>query len=142
MMWTYLLINFFAVIIPVVFSFHPKLNFYKNWKYFFLANLVISAIFIAWDMLFTHWGIWGFIPKYLIGINIINLPLEEVLFFIFIPFSCLFTYHCFQVLFNFNSKKKTIDLIVFSFSSILFFTGILNLDKIYTSTTFISLSIV
>ena len=45
-------------------------------------------------------GIWGFNPQYLSGIYISNLPLEEVLFFFCIPFSCTFTYFALQYFFG------------------------------------------
>ncbi len=43
-------------------------------------------------MAFTHLKVWSFNPQYLIGITLVNLPLEEVLFFLVVPFSCIFVY--------------------------------------------------
>jgi len=95
--YTYLLVDFFTVIVPFLASFHPKLQFWKNFKAFFPANFIISAAYILWDVWFTDKGVWGFNPDYLVGIYLFNLPIEEVLFFICIPYSCIFSYHCFGV---------------------------------------------
>ncbi len=43
-------------------------------------------------MAFTHLKVWSFNPQYLIGITLVNLPIEEVLFFLVVPFSCIFVY--------------------------------------------------
>ena len=40
----YLLIDFCTVIVPFLFSFHPKLQFYKQFKAFFLSSVVVEAI--------------------------------------------------------------------------------------------------
>ena len=98
-------------------------------------------IFIPWDIWFTEMGIWGFNEYYISGVYFFNLPLEECLFFIFIPFCCIFTYHVVWTLSvdkSFKSMKNT----SFTLSIILFFAGVFWMDKLYTFYTFIGLSIV
>lgn len=136
----YLLINFFTVIVPFLFSFHPKLNFYKLFKSFFIANGLVAIIFISWDVAFTKMGIWGFNPDYVTGIYFFNLPIEEVLFFICIPYACVFTYHCLMLFFKPEWPVKIENTFILLLSIFLLITGIRFYNHLYTSTTFISLA--
>ena len=140
MKWLYLLIDIFTVIIPLLFSFHPKLNFYINWKPFFLANIIVSIIFIAWDILFIKLGVWEFNQNYISGVYLFNLPVEEILFFICIPFACVFTYHCICLFIKFKWRGRMQNLFVLLVSPALFIAGVYYHSKLYTTTTFISLA--
>jgi lycopene cyclase domain-containing protein len=141
MSYTYLLVNFFSIIIPLIFSFHKKLLFHKKWIFLWPAIGISGILFILWDILYTKWGVWGFNPDYLIKITIYNLPIEEILFFICIPYSCVFTYHCFDILFKNNSLKKHEPLITYTLIFSLLIVGIFNFKQIYTSVTFIGLAL-
>lgn len=90
----YFYILLITIAFPLLYSFDKKVGYYKKWKYLWSPYLFISLPFILWDVYFTQWGVWGFNEKYISGIHIGNLPLEEVLFFIVIPFSCIFIYEC------------------------------------------------
>lgn len=57
-----------------------------------ISILVVGSIFIIWDVYFTKRGVWDFNRKYLIGLDIFGLPIEEILFFVCIPYACIFTY--------------------------------------------------
>jgi len=98
-------------------------------------------LFVVWDVWFTENGFWGFNSEYLLGVNVFNLPLEECLFFICIPFCCVYTYHVVWTLSKnktHNSMRKTTVVL----SVVLFLLGFLFFQKWYTSITFIGLSIV
>ncbi len=94
----YILVNLGCIFVPLIFSFHPRLQFYRHFKAFGIGTLIMMAVFIPWDIYFTSKDIWGFNPKYISGIYLFNLPIEEWLFFICIPFACTYTWHCMKVL--------------------------------------------
>lgn len=134
----YLLVDFFTVIVPLIFSFHPKIKFHKTWGQFFIAATIVGIIFIIWDSIFTGLGVWNFNPKYVSGIYFFRLPIEEILFFICIPFSCVFTFFCLDKFYNLAWNRKTENIFCILFSLTLLILGIIFIDKLYTSVTFIS----
>lgn len=139
--YTYLLVDFLCFIFPFILSFHPKTKFYKQLKYFALPCLLTATFFVVWDMLFTHLQVWSFNPNYVLGLYFFNLPIEELLFFICIPYACVFTYHLVKLFLNVTKYNK--QALWFSFGLILFLLTIafFNLQKLYTSVTFIVLAI-
>lgn len=142
MKYLYLSINFFTILVPFIFSFHKKLKFHLNFGSFLKASVLVALPFIAWDAYFTSKGVWGFNEVYVSGIKILGLPIEEVLFFFCIPFSCVFTYHCLRLFFKMEWSKKMEQIIILSLVSFLFIVGFICLKQLYTSVTFISLGIV
>jgi lycopene cyclase domain-containing protein len=140
-MYTYLLLNIFTISIPFIFSFHKKLNFYKTWIAFWPAAIITATIFIIWDIYFTKLGVWGFNPDYLIGFDLVNLPVEEWLFFFCIPYAIVFTYASVKKLIRadiLNSPMNTINIII---AVILIILAFLNMERIYTFVTFLLTSL-
>lgn len=119
-----------SFLFPFLLSFAKGVSFYKKWRPLFLAHIIIAMVFCIWDYVFTYFGVWGFNPNYILGIYLGNLPLEEVLFFVIIPYCCLFIYESLVTHFkmSINFQKSFIFLgIFFSVLSLVFW------DKAYTS---------
>jgi lycopene cyclase domain-containing protein len=139
--WLYVFINLGAISIPFLAGFDKRLRFDKQWKFLFPSMLLTMLLFIPWDVVKTYLEVWGFNPRYLLGIYIGNLPLEEWMFFIAIPYACLFTYHSLNYLVKKDYLGKYADRITLYLSIVLLIIGLLNTSRLYTSVTFISTGI-
>ncbi len=87
----YLLINILSIGLPLLLSFDKRVHFYTSWKYLFPAMFITMTLFIVWDVIFTAQGVWGFNERYHGHIKLWGLPLEEILFFISVPYASIFT---------------------------------------------------
>ncbi len=139
--YLYLTINIASFLVPFLASFYPKHPFYKNWKNYFKANLIVAVFFIIWDVFFTKIGVWGFNNRYLLGLKLINIPIEEVLFFFCIPYSSVFVYFSLNYLVKKNSLKKYQQFITLFLAIGLGIVGLFFLNRLYTSVTFILTSL-
>lgn len=92
--YAYILVDLFCLSGPFFLSFHKSVAFYKNFKALLIGLLFMCAIYIPWDIVFTHWGIWNFNSIYTLKPRWFLLPIEEWLFFIAVPFACVFTFEC------------------------------------------------
>lgn len=134
----YLLIDVASFAFPFVFSFHPRIKFYKEWKFYLPSILITALLFIVWDEWFTRMNVWGFNPKYLTGIHFGKLPLEEVLFFVFIPYCLLFMYHCLPLTFNLKVQNSWVKYLNWVIAIVILIVGICNIHRWYTGFTFIT----
>jgi lycopene cyclase domain-containing protein len=92
MKYEYLIVLAVSGIAPFILSFSKKMDFYKFPVRLVLSILLPFVLFVIWDFLATARGHWAFSNNYTIGLKIFNLPIEEILFFIVIPFCGIFTW--------------------------------------------------
>lgn len=135
--YTYLLINLACISIPFAFSFYKKHAFYKEWKPFFWSCFLVALFFLVWDEIFTQKEFWGFNPDYLTGIYIGHLPVEEILFFICIPYACSFTYFAFTYLVPAKESSKKLNQINYALGLFLLGLSLMNYYKWYSFLTFL-----
>ncbi len=111
----YLMLIGITVLFPFFLSFDKKVAYFKKWKYLFPGIFIVGLVFIIWDIHFTSIGIWGFNPKYYMSAyKWLGLPLGEWLFFVVVPFSCVFIYECLKCYFPkmpFLVNNKWVDWI-------------------------------
>jgi len=133
--YTYSLILFLTVIICFIASFDRRILFNHHFGAFIKSAILVAIPFIAWDIWFTAKGVWWFNTDYTLGALIAGLPIEEWLFFICIPFSCVFTYFCFDKFFKLEWLSGLNNLIVFFSVIVCSLIVLLHSDKIYTLVT-------
>lgn len=121
---------------PLAQSYEKRIRLLQHWKAIFTSIAITGAVFLAWDELFTQLEFWGFNGRYLTGIYIGALPIEEWGFFLTVPFACIFVY---EVL-NFFIKKDIFanshQAITLFFLMVTTFLGYYFHDRMYTSTSF------
>lgn len=141
MHYTYLLLILFTLSYPLFKSFEDKIRFYQKWKFLFPAILVSAIIFIAWDVWFTHLGVWMFNPEYLLGSYIFNLPIEEWLFFFIVPYSSVFIYEVMNYFVKKDVLAKQSAHITNLLAVALLLAAMVYNNRLHTFVTFLSLSI-
>jgi lycopene cyclase domain-containing protein len=134
--YTYLLINFFTVLFPVALSFDKRVQFYKSWKYIWPGMMMTGLVFLGWDILFTIKGVWLFNQKYIAGLLFLHLPVEEILFFLTVPFACLFIYACLNHYVKWGINNQISDYLSNLFILLSAWLLLFNYDKLYTAVTF------
>lgn len=106
MNYIYLLINVAVIFFPLVLSFDKKVHFFSKWKFVLPAIIITGAVFLIWDLLFVQLNVWSFNPDYIVGIKFFGLPLEEILFFLTVPYACVFIYECLNAYFPKDNLQK------------------------------------
>jgi lycopene cyclase domain-containing protein len=130
-MINYLMLDILILIFPLLLSFTWKFRYYKFYKPLFASIALVGTGYIIWDALVTYRGDWWFNHEYLVGFEIIGLPLEEILFFIVVPYSCIFIYENLA----FFLKDKSIPFNKFFYlglSVLLIIVGLLFYNQDYT----------
>lgn len=92
MRYTYLVINAFIIFVPLLYSVDRRIRYYRCFPALVLAIAVVGLPYLVWDGVVTAWGEWSFNARYVTGVKIVNLPVEEILFFVTVPYSCIFIY--------------------------------------------------
>lgn len=135
-MYIYLYLNLFTLFFPFIFSFDKRVHFYTNWKFLFPALAVNGLVFISWDYFFTRLGVWGFNPDYLLGLHVFGLPLEEVLFFVTVPYACVFIYEVLNAYVGCDWLQPYAKGITLALIGLLAVLGFVFLPRLYTAVTF------
>lgn len=134
--YLYLGVNLFTISFPLVRSFEEKIQYFKKWKFLFPAILLTGTFFLIWDHWFTQLGVWEFNSSYILGVYLFDLPLEEWLFFLTVPFACVFIYEVLNYFFPTDPFKDLGKPFVYVMVPFLIGFGLIHLDKLYTSINF------
>ncbi len=123
---TYVMITLLVIAGPFALSFDKRVAFYRHWKAVLLATLPVSGVYIIWDILVTRRGDWSFNPVHAGNFKILGLPPGEWLFFITVPYACLFIYEVVRAYFPRRiykpGEKNTPKRVTDSFAAVLLLT--------------------
>ncbi|MGZ5283774.1 MAG: lycopene cyclase domain-containing protein, partial [Bacteroidia bacterium] len=82
-------------------------------------------------------GVWQFNEKYILGIKILELPMEEWLFFFTVPYACVFIYEVLPKYFSSPFPHKASKIFFIILAVLLLVFGLIFIGRIYTSTVFV-----
>ena len=137
MKYLYFILHLFTVSFPLLRSFEPRIQYAKKWNALFIGIAITGTFFIVWDIIFTRLGVWGFNSRYLMGAYIFNLPIEEILFFITVPFASVFIYECVIYFLPRIQTNKLIKINTGLVGFLLLIFAVLNFDRLYTFWNFL-----
>lgn len=89
---SYLLVNAGILVLPLAFSFERRIAYFRRWRELSLAIGAVSGGYILWDILAARAGHWSFNGAFSGAVRVAGLPVGEILFFITVPYACLFIY--------------------------------------------------
>jgi len=77
---------------PLALSFDSSVHFWTHWPATGLALVLTGILYLFWDSLVVRRGDWSFNPTYTGKLRLFHLPLGEILFFVAVPYACLFLF--------------------------------------------------
>lgn len=97
----YLLFNLIIFAGPISQSFDRRVRYVRRWPLALAAAILSLIPFIIWDAL-VNGRHWWFSERFTLGARLAGLPIEEWLFFLSVPFACLFIW---EIIITFRPKK-------------------------------------
>ena len=88
----YLLLMGACVLITLPLELFFRARVYRRWRTVLWALVPVIVVFCLWDVVAIARDHWVYNPRFVTGIHLGNLPLEELVFFIVIPLCALLSY--------------------------------------------------
>ncbi|WP_432789615.1 lycopene cyclase domain-containing protein [Brevibacterium sp. K11IcPPYGO002] len=88
----YLLLMGVCVLITLPLELFFRARVYRRWRTVLWALVPVIVVFCLWDVVAIARDHWVYNPRFVTGIHLGNLPLEELVFFIVIPLCALLSY--------------------------------------------------
>lgn len=90
--FTYLAVLLFVVLGSIWLEVALRTRVIVRWRRLLLSMVLPLLVFVAWDAYAIAAGHWSFDADRIIGITVVGgVPIDEVLFFIVIPFASILT---------------------------------------------------
>ncbi|GAA1865339.1 lycopene cyclase domain-containing protein [Brevibacterium marinum] len=79
---------------------------YRRWKVLIGSLIPIVVVFSIWDVVAISRDHWTYNPKFVTGVHLGSLPLEELVFFIVIPVCALLSYEAVGTVLDYIGRKS------------------------------------
>ncbi|MGI9256005.1 MAG: lycopene cyclase domain-containing protein [Salinispira sp.] len=90
--YVYAIIPFLCFAGPFAMSFDRRVYFIQYIPAILVAVFSVGALYIFWDVIVTRRGHWSFNDEFVGSFRVLHLPVGEWLFFLLIPYCCLFLF--------------------------------------------------
>ena len=90
--WQYLLVLGFCLAVTLPLEIIGGARVYRRPKALLSTLAPVVGVFAGWDLIAVHRGDWWYSGRYLVGLRLAGLPIEEWLFFLVVPICALLTY--------------------------------------------------
>jgi lycopene cyclase domain-containing protein len=93
MKWLYAAFDVGVLAGPLIASGIWLRDFWHHSRALFISLAAVGVPWVVMDVLAHQLGWWQYNPQYIFGVRLFGLPLEEIAFFIVVPFACLVVWH-------------------------------------------------
>ena len=137
----YVKIDLLVLALPLALSFDRKVAFWKKWPQGFAAIAAVVLVFGAWDAWMAARGIWSFNPEHAGEFRFLHLPPGEWLFFVCVPYACLFVLECVRAYVPDRAGRMN-RAVVPAVAAFFFVAAWMFRELGYTTTVFLSVGLV
>lgn len=71
------------------------------------AIIPVALVFIVWDLIAIAGDVWSYNPRFVSGIDIGIMPVEELMFFFVVPLCGLLTYSAVSTILGWMSRRRS-----------------------------------
>lgn len=114
---TYYLFNLLVFLPVLLLSFTTDVKPHRHLKALLAGYLFVSLPFMIWDIWAASTGHWGFNAEYVTGPYLFNVPLEEYLFFLTVPFAMMYVWGVVKKYVADKSLAGILPLLAFGFAA-------------------------
>ncbi|QIK65996.1 lycopene cyclase domain-containing protein [Nocardioides sp. HDW12B] len=90
--WQYLALMAGCLAVTLPLELFPGVRVYRRLRTLALVLLPVVAVFVVWDLVGIARDHWSYNPRFVTGIELGPMPLEELVFFVVIPICTVLTY--------------------------------------------------
>jgi lycopene beta-cyclase len=91
-MWEYLLVLGLCLLVTAPLELGLGARVYRSPARLLRTLGAVGVVFVTWDLIGARLGHWDYHPRFITGVHLLGLPIEEWLFFVVIPVCGILAY--------------------------------------------------